>query len=313
MWNKLRPEILKELRESAIIQSSESSNRIEGVEVEKNRLAPLVLGKTAPRDRSEEEIVGYRQALNHIHDNYQDIRIDAELILKLHAFAQGGMVGDAGKWKSRDNEIIEFSPSGERSVRFKLLSAKETPAAIEQLCLGYKQVLQNNELPELVAIANFVFDFLSIHPFRDGNGRVSRLLTLLLIYQQNYEVGKYVSLERIIEETKVDYYEVLKSSSTGWHDSEHNLVPWWHYFLGIIRNAYQELQNRVELSTTGDSKSSLIKQTILSLGHPFSISDICNMHKSLDRELVKKVVFAMRDDGQLKKTGKGRGTRWERV
>ena len=175
MWKKVRPTVLRALRESAVIQSSESSNRIEGVEVEKQRLIPLVLGQTEPRDRSEEEIVGYRKALNHIHKNYQKIEVVLATILKLHELAQGGLTGDVGEWKERDNEIIEFSASGERSIRFRPTPAGETPKAIEQLCLGFRDVTEHNQLPELISTASFVLDFLCIHPFRDGNGRVSRL------------------------------------------------------------------------------------------------------------------------------------------
>lgn len=310
MWKKVRPEILEALRDSAIIQSSESSNRIEGVEVEKDRLIPLVLGQSKPRDRSEEEIVGYRKALNYIHKSHSTITISATTIKKLHELAQGGLVGDAGKWKAGDNEIIEFSLAGQRSIRFRPTSARETPKAIEQLCLGFLDVTRNNQLPDLISVASFVLDFLCIHPFRDGNGRVSRLLTLLLLYQSGYEVGKYLSLERIVEETKDDYYRVLKESSENWHDSKHDLVPWWNYLLGVIKSAYQDLKTRVELSSTGDSKSSLIRQAILSQIEPFSVIEICNSLPSLDRELVKKVIFAMREEGILKMQGKGRGSKW---
>jgi len=313
MWKKVRPEVLQALRESAIIQSAESSNRIEGVEVEKQRLIPLVLGQTKPRDRSEEEIVGYRKALNHIHKNYQKIEIVPAAILKLHELAQGGLIGDAGEWKKRDNEIIEFSASGERSIRFRPIPAKETPKAIEQLCLGFRDLSRQNQLPDLISIASFVLDFLCIHPFRDGNGRVSRLLTLLLLYQSGFEVGRYMSLERIVEETKEDYYRVLKESSDSWHSSGHNLMPWWNYFLGVIRSAYQDLKTRVELSSAGDSKSALIRQAIMSQEGSFSVLDICNALPSLDRELVKKVIYAMREEKLLKLLGQGRGARWIRV
>lgn len=312
MWKKVRPEILLALRESALIQSAESSNRIEGVQVEKDRLSPLILGTTKPRDRSEEEIVGYRKALNYIHTKYDKIEISPETLLKLHDLAQGGLIGDAGKWKSRDNEIIEFSQTGERSIRFVPTSASETPKAVEQLCLGFKDVTSNNQIPDLIAVASFVFDFLCIHPFRDGNGRVSRLLTLLLLYQAGYEVGRYISLERIIEDSKEDYYNVLKQSSDSWHSIKHDLMPWWNYQLGTIKEAYKELQTRVELSSSGDSKSSLIRQTIDSISEPFSIMEISNLLPSIDRELIKKVIYGMRDEGLLKMQGQGRGVRWKR-
>lgn len=140
---------------------------------------------------------------------------------------------------------------------------------------------------------------------------MSRLLTLLLLYQHNYEVGRYISLERHIEEAKVEYYKCLKASSGGWHDSQHDLLPWWHYFLGVVRVAYDELKKRVELSSGGDTKSAIIRQAILSFGHPFAVSEICRLYPSFDRELVKKVIFAMHNENLLVMTGKGRGAKWQ--
>ena len=310
LWSKARPEVLKKLRESAIIQSTESSNRIEGVEVEKDRLIPLVLGDARPRDRSEEEIAGYRKALNFINQKHAKIEVTPDTIRKLHVYAQGGMVSDAGKWKSRDNDIIEISSRGDRQIRFKPVSTARTPKAMEQLCLGYADVTRNSRLPELIAISTFVFDFLCIHPFRDGNGRVSRLLTQLLLVQHGYEVGRYISLEKLVENTKVDYYKVLGDSSAGWHEGEHTLLPWWNYFLTVIKSAYQELKERVELSTEGDSQSALIRQTVFSLQTPFSVAEIQGLHPAMGRELIKKVLFKLRDDGHLTAVGKGRGAKW---
>lgn len=313
LWNRVRPEVLRSLRESSMVQSVESSNRIEGVEVEKNRLIPLILGNSKPRDRSEEEIAGYKKALKFIHQNYNSIEINKETILKIHSLAQGGMVADAGKLKTKDNDIIEISPNGERKIRFIPVSAKQTPKAIEQLCLGYRDVVTHSKLPDIISVSNFVFDFLCIHPFRDGNGRVSRLLNILLLYQLGYEVGKYISLEKLIENSKEDYYRVLRESSLGWHHGEHELQPWWNYQLGILKSAYQDLRERVELTSGGDSHSSLIRQTVISFGIPFGVGDIQKIHPSLDREIIKKVLFKMRDENQLKLIGKGRGSKWKKI
>ena len=312
LWRKVRPEVLRKLTESAIIQSTESSNRIEGIEVAKNRLLPLVLGKTKPRDRSEEEIIGYRKALSWIHKEHSKIEIDKNTIQKLHKTAQGGLISDAGKWKSKDNDIIEILPNGERKIRFHCLSAKETPKAITQLCLGYEEVVQNNRLPDLTSVSNFIFDFLCIHPFRDGNGRVSRLLTLLLLYKHGYEVGKFIGLERIIEETKEEYYRALSLSSENWHKSNHDLMHWTNYFLGVIKNAYQELKERVESKSSGDTSSSIIRDTALEFNSTFSVADICNIHPNLNRELVKKVLFSLKAEGIITLIGKGRGARWKK-
>ena len=200
------PEILTALRETALVQSVESSNRIEGVTVAPERLRPLVLENDRPRDRSEEEIQGYRRALELIHAEAKNLAITPELLQRLHATIQEGS-GDAGQWKQVDNEIIELREGA----------------------------------PPLVAVAALVFDFLCIHPFRDGNGRISRLLTLLALYQHGYEVGRYVSLERLIEESQSEYYDVLHRSSDGWHEGRHDLIPWLSFFLAILKRAYREL------------------------------------------------------------------------
>ena len=310
MWNKVRPETLKRLKESAIIQSTESSNRIEGVEVEKSRLIPLAIGNSKPRDRSEEEVHGYRKALDYIYNNYKTIKITPAIIKKLHKLAQGGMISDAGKWKSKDNDIIEILPNGERIIRFIPVSADKTSKAVEQLCLGYVDINDNHKLPDLICISNFILDFLCIHPFRDGNGRIARLITLLLLYQNDYEVGKYISIEKLIEESKDDYYEALKKSSDGWHEEDFNLMPLWNYFISIIKSAYQDLKERVELSIN-DNKSSTIRETILSFDNKFSISDILRLHPTIGRELVKKVLHKLKNENLIEPIGKGRGAMWK--
>lgn len=312
VWRKTKPEIVSQLRESALIQSAESSNRIEGVEVEQKRLIPLVLGAATPRDRSEEEIVGYRKALEWIHSKHKKIEISPDTIKKIHKLAQGGLVGDAGSWKARDNEIVEFSQSGDRRVRFKCVSAKETPKAIKNLCDGYRILVEKQELPELLSIANFALDFLCIHPFRDGNGRVSRLLTLLCLYKCGFEVGRYISLERIIETTKDDYYRTLGKSSEFWQASSHDLFPWWSYFLSHIKTAYQELKDRVELQM-GDSKTALIRGFVSEMTESFSVSDLVKLQPNLDREIVKKTLAQLKKEKIVKLIGRGRGARWIRA
>ena len=245
------PEKLRTLRQQAIVQSTESSNRIEGVTVERERLLPLVLGKTKPRDRSEEEIVGYRQALSHIHENHAHCAIDANEIKHLHALAQGGHSADAGEYKRRDNDIIQLFPDGRREVRFSTVEASQTLEAMKQLQMAYEHTLQQGLLPPLLLIANTVFDFLCIHPFRDGNGRVSRLLTLLLLYQHGYRVGRYISLERIIEETKESYYEALHASSAG-----ESMILFLGGAIGFLRCV------KPTKSLKGESSSSLQSEAI---------------------------------------------------
>lgn len=233
------PSRLESLRETALIQSVESSNRIEGVTVEAERLRPLVLGRTKPRDRSEEEIDGYRKALELIHAEASILPIDPALILRFHRTIQAGS-GDAGTWKTVNNEIVELRPGRPPLIRFVPTSAAETPRAMNDLCVVYRHVMAQRLAHPLIAIAGFVLDFLCIHPFRDGNGRVSRLLTLLALYQNGYEVGRYVSLERLVEEAKEDYYEALYRSSQEWHEGRNDPLPWLNFFLSVLRRAYRE-------------------------------------------------------------------------
>jgi Fic family protein len=208
LYTKQSPQVLNALREIALVQSVESSNRIEGVTVAQERLRPLVLGNARPRDRSEKEIQGYRRALELIHARAKQMDLSPELICKLHGVIQSDS-GDAGQWKRVDNDIIELRLGAAPLVRFRPTAAAGTKAAIEELCLSYRHCVAQSLAPPLITAAAFVLDFLCIHPFRDGNGRVSRLLTLLLLYHFGYEVGRYVSLERLVEEGKEGYYEAL--------------------------------------------------------------------------------------------------------
>jgi Fic family protein len=250
------PQVLAALRETALVQSVESSNRIEGVTVAPDRLIPLVLENAAPRDRSEEEIRGYRLALDLLHTEAADLPVTPDLFRRLHRLIQEG-AGDAGEWKRVDNEIVELRENAPPLVRFRPVSVAETPAAVEELCLAYRHVLNQGKVPPLLADACLIFDFLSIHPFRDGNGRLSRLLTLLVLYQHGYEVGRYISLERLIEETRADYYDVLRRSSEGWHEGRHDILPWLNYFLSIVRRAYVELKAEAARSKLPEEPSRL--------------------------------------------------------
>jgi Fic family protein len=309
-WQQTRPEILNTLHEYAMIQSTESSNRIEGVEVEAKRLLPLVSGKIKPIDRPEEEVVGYKKALNYIYKNFASIKINAQTIKKLHSLAQQGNISDAGKFKTKDNEIIEILANGERVIRFRATPAKETEKAIDQLCLSYNDVI-SKPFPDILIISSFVFDFLCIHPFRDGNGRVSRLLTILICLQNGFSVVRYISIERIIEENKEEYYKVLKESSNHWHESKHQLLPWWNYFFRIIREAYKELSFKVENAKLGDNKSEIIRQIILEQVGPFKLSYIQKLIPTVSQQLIKKVLSDLKKDKKLKSFGRGAGSVWE--
>ena len=313
LYEKQSPAVLRTLRELAIIESTESSNRIEGVTVERGRLRPLVLGRARPRDRSEEEIVGYRNALNWVHTDPEAIPVTPETMQRLHALAQAG-AGDAGRWKAKDNEIIEVLPNGRRMVRFRPVAARDTPAAIEQLCLGYRHSTEQDQLPPLLAVANFVFDFLCIHPFRDGNGRVSRLLTLLLLYHHGFRVGRYVSPERLIEDSKDSYYEALKRSSDGWHEGRHDLVPWWSYFLGILRSAYREFEERVgAVRAPRGAKTETVRRAILAFPGEFTISNVERACPGVSRDMIRLVLRALQGEKRIVCLGRGRSARWRRM
>lgn len=313
LYEKQSPEVLRTLRELAIVESTESSNRIEGVTVEPGRLRPLVVGRARPRDRSEQEIVGYRNALNWIHTEPDAISVSPEMIQRMHAIAQAG-AGDAGQWKARDNEIIEVLPDGRRIVRFRPVSAQETPAGIEQLCLGYRHATDQDVLPPLLAVANFVLDFLCIHPFRDGNGRVSRLLTLLLLYHHGFRVGRYISLERLVEDSKESYYDVLKRSSEGWHEGQHDLVPWWAYFLGIVRSGYREFEERVgAVRAPRGAKTETVRRAILAFPGEFSISDVERACPGVSRDMIRLVLRALQTEKRIVCLGRGRAARWRRM
>ncbi len=313
LWLRQKPEVLEVLREQAIIQSVESSNRIEGVTVAANRLRPLVIGRARPRDRSEEELAGYRVALDWIFSRNKPVAITPDVIRRLHALAQGGSSGDAGEWKKRDNEIIEILPSGERSVRFVPVSAKKTPATMEMLCRRYLHASDEGRIPPLLIVATFVFDLLCIHPFRDGNGRVSRLATSLLLQSQGFQVPRYMSLERLVEESKEEYYRVLKLCSEGWHEGKNEIVPWWNYFLGTLRSAYKEFEHQVESVGSRPAKSDLIRQTALAQIEPFTLADMVAQLPAASPQLIKKVLSEMKQAGRVRLVGRGRGARWEVV
>jgi len=313
LWMRQKPEVLEALREQAIVQSVESSNRIEGVTVAAGRLRPVVLGKSKPRDRSEEELAGYRKAIDWIFTRKRRVTIEPRAFQHLHALAQAGMSGDAGQWKLKDNEIIEILPSGDRRVRFKPTSAKETPKTVGLLCRNYQTASEDEQTPSLLLIATFVFDLLCIHPFRDGNGRVSRLATTLLLLEHGFEVVRYVSLERLVEESKAEYYDILGKCSTGWHGGRNEIVPWWNYFLGVIRQAYKELERQVEFSQARAGKSQLVRRAIVRQVGPFSLSELHSALPTLSRQLVKKVLAEMKSAGKVRVVGRGRGAVWENI
>lgn len=312
LYKKQSPQVLKSLVEMALIESAESSNRIEGVTVEKNRLKPLIIKHSKPRDRSEEEVAGYRKALDLIHKKYGSIQITPETIKELHRLCHGES-WDAGKWKEKSNDIIRKHPDGRVEVIFKPESPAKTPDMIKQLCLTYENSITQLKYPELYAISCLILDFLCIHPFRDGNGRVSRLLTLLTLYQHGHQVGKYISLERIIEQSKETYYESLNKSSQNWHQSKHDVFPWVNFFLGTMLSAYKEFEERAgNIKPIRGEKTEIITSSIEKQIGEFAISDIERACPGVSRPMIRVVLEDLRAKGKVKVLGTGRGARWRK-
>lgn len=313
LYTKQSPQVLKLLLEAALIESAESSNRIEGVTVEKIRLKPLVIGHSKPKDRSEEEVAGYRKALDLVHTKHKSLEVTPEIIKELHRLCRGES-WDAGKWKEKDNDIIRKHPDGRVEVIFKPVSAAKTPQMIKQLCLAYENSISQLKYPDLYAVACLVLDFLSIHPFRDGNGRVSRLLTLLALYQHGFTVGKYISLERIIEQSKETYYETLNKSSQKWHEAKHDALPWFNYFLGTVLAAYKEFEERAgNIKPSRGAKTEIVAATIGRQIGEFSISDIEKECPSVSRDMIKIIFRNLRKAKKIRCMGKGRSAKWRKV
>jgi len=248
LYVEARADILTRLVEVARIQSTGASNRIEGIYTSDERLRALMQEKTKPRNRDEEEIAGYRETLRLIHENYDHIPIRPNIILQFHRdLYQFNPSTPRGKFKSADNVIAETGSDGTERIRFRPLSALETPDAIESLCGAFSKAVEPGKLDPLLLIPQFILDFLCIHPFLDGNGRLSRLLTLLLLYRSGYLAGKYISMEKIIEDTKETYYEVLEQSSAHWLEGKNNILPFVKYFLEVLLKAYRDFEERVSL------------------------------------------------------------------
>jgi len=305
-----RKDELKELVELAKIQSTEASNRIEGIFTSDDRIKSLAQSKTTPRNRDESEIAGYRDVLNTIHESYEYIPISASYILQLHRdlYKYVGNT-DGGKFKAGDNIIRETDEDGNERVRFRPVPAWETPDAIDKLCKSYADV--KDEIDPLVLNSMFILDFLCIHPFNDGNGRMSRLMTLLLLYQTGFIVGKYVSIEKIIEESKETYYEVLQDSSIGWHENENEYKPFVNYMLGVIIGAYKDFESRVKLVTNPNfSKPDRIREIIKNHIGTITKSELVDMNPDISDTTVQRALAVLLKRGEIKKIGGGRYTKY---
>lgn len=301
---------LKELFELAKIQSTEASNRIEGIFTVDDRLKNLVQQKTTPRNRDESEIAGYRDVLNTIHESYDFIPVNVNFFLQLHRdlYKYIGSV-DGGVFKTSDNIIREKDENGNEKIRFNPVPAWETPEALEDLCKAFKEA--KDEVDPLILMGMFILDFLCIHPFNDGNGRMSRLLTLLLLYKSGFIVGKYISIEKIIEETKETYYEALQDSSIGWHDNNNDYKPFVNYMLGVIVSTYKEFESRVKLVTnTKLSKPERIREIIKAHIGTITKTEILATNPDISDTTVQRALAALLKKNEIKKIGGGRYTKY---
>lgn len=308
------PEKLENLRQVAIIQSVESSNRIEGVTLPKARLTELVRNKVTPTNRSEGEIAGYRDVLSTIHASAADIPLTKNIVLQLHRDLLKYTKGAGGKWKSTQNEIEEIRPDGTRYIRFIPTPPHQTAQAMAELHEAYSRALKEGRHEPLILSALYVLDFLCIHPFLDGNGRMSRLLSVLLLYHQGYDVGRYISLERIIEQSKETYYDTLLKSSKAWHRGKHKPMAWVSYWLSTVLAAYRELEGRTEgLSTGHGTKADIVISAIERLVGPFTLSELQVLCPSVGRDWIRALLGQLKNEGRLQSEGRGRGSRWRKV
>ena len=313
LFTKQSPQRLKALREHALIESAVSSNRIEGVEVDHKRIGTVLFGRPVLRDRSEEEVRGYRGALDLIHSEGRKLQVSENVIGRLHRLIRGD-IWDAGKYKEKDGDIIERYGDGRTRVRFSPTSAAATPAAMAELVDAWKRCQKEKWVPPLIALAAFNLDFLCVHPFRDGNGRVSRLLLLLQCYQLGLEVGKYISIERLIEQNKSRYYETLEYGSRGWHEGTHDPWPFINHILFILKQAYREFEQRVgQIAEPKGIKAQLVRDAVAGQAGEFRVTDIERACPGVGREWIRAVLAQMRKAGEARCQGRGPAARWQKT
>ncbi|MBI3322641.1 MAG: Fic family protein [Candidatus Omnitrophica bacterium] len=312
LFTRQSPQKLKILREHALIESAVSSNRIEGVLVDKRRVGTLVFGKPLLRDRNEEEIRGYRDALNLLHEQGVRLPVSEATIRKLHRLSRGE-IWDAGRYREKDTDIIERSPDGRHRVRFKTVSAAKTPEAMRELVALWDRSQEEGWVHALIALAAFNLDFLCIHPFRDGNGRVSRLLLLQQCYRLGYEAGRYISLERLIEQNKDRYYETLEESSRRWHEGKHDPWPYINYLLFILKTAYREFEQRASrIPEPRGAKTGMVEAAVEKFHRDFTLSQLEQACLGVSPAMVRRVLRRLQKSGRVEALGRGPGALWRR-
>lgn len=310
LYTRQSPQRLKTLREHALIESAVSSNRMEGVEVDPERVRDvLISAKPLFRDRDEEEVRGYREALSLIHEDAASLPITEETICRLHHLTRG-QIWDAGVYKVKDSDIVERSPDGRQRVRFRTVRASETPQHMTSLLSYWDRCLEERWVHPMIATAAFNLDFLCIHPFRDGNGRVSRLLLLLQCYHLGYEVGRYISVERLIEQNKERYYETLEQSSQGWHENTHEPWPYINFVWFILKAAYREFEIRVgKIEAPRGSKTEMVLSALSRLPLEFTLAQLEQASPGVSREMVRRVLNQQKGKS-VECIGRGPGAKW---
>lgn len=316
LYIRQKPVELERLVEIAKIQSTESSNRIEGIVTTNARLKQLIEDKTTPRNRDEKEILGYRNVLNLVHENYAAIPIRPNYILQMHRdMLKYTSLGYGGNFKTTPNEIDMTLPNGEKAVLFRPLEPYETPDAVLAICESYQSVLNKEIIDPLILIPCFILDFLCIHPFNDGNGRMSRLLTLLLLYRSGYMVGQYISIEKAIADTKENYYDALAVADKGWHTEENDPKPFIKYMLGIILSCYRDFEERINSAKKAGARSTsydIVKEYTLNKIGTFTKQDALIACPSLGSSSVEAALKKLVADGTIAKMGAGRKTHYVR-
>ena len=301
---------INKLVEIAKIQSTEASNKIEGIVTTSTRIKQICENKMMPKTRDEKEILGYRDVLNTIHENHDYIPIKSSYILQLHGdlykFSEKSI---GGKFKNVQNYISETKADGSSFVRFQPLEPYETPGAMDRLCEEFNIASSKEDVDPLILIPIFVLDFLCIHPFNDGNGRMSRLLTLLLLYKFNYNVGKFISIEKIIEETKSSYYDALQTSSIGWINNENNPTEFIKYMLSVILKAYRDFETRANILLEKKSKALIQVQNIVNtkIGK-FTKADIITLCPTLSETTIERCLKELLNEGIIQKHGDRKST-----
>lgn len=314
LYLKQKPVALDKLVEIAKIQSTESSNKIEGIVTTSTRIQQLCLDKTTPRNRDEEEIMGYRDVLNTIHESYEYIPLRSSYILQLHRdlynYSEKAI---GGRFKNTQNIIAETRSDGTQIVRFTPLAPYETPDAIDAICESFNQVIDACIIDPLVLIPIFINDFLCIHPFNDGNGRMSRLLTTLLLYRCGYVVGRYISLESKIEKTKVQYYHVLEQSGVRWHEGTNDSTPFIKYILGIILAAYRDFENRIRFVDENLPAIEQVRSAVQEKIGKFTKREIMELVPSLRKASIENSLKKLTEEGFIQRHGKGKSTFYTRT